>query len=116
MKPDFRQKYGTVSGPGSMRREIRLAPKAARMLRQLASDGKRSGVIAIAVEVLFAVMLGTPVEIEECAETLAGLLGLDEWGPRVLRRWADGAQVLADLLDAEAVGMAEAILEEAAGK
>jgi len=86
------------------------------MLRRLANGGKKSGVIAVAIEVLFSVMLGMPPEIEECAETLAGLLVLDHDGPLTLRRWAHGARMLAGLLDAEALKMVEAILEETAGE
>ena len=111
MKPDFKQKYGTVSEPGSLRSQYRLASKPAGMLRRLANGGKRSGVIAVAIEVLFAVMLGTEAEIEECAGTLAGLLALDAEGPRALRRWANGARRLTGSLDVEALRMIEAILE-----
>ena len=116
MKPDFRQEYGSVSGPGSLRSQYRLAPKAAGMLRRLANGGKRSGVVAVAIEVLFCVMLGTDAQVEECAETLAGLLVLDNEGPRALRRWADGARALAQVLDIEALKMVETILEQAAAK
>ena len=111
MKPNFRQEYGTVSEPGSWRSNVQLAPKAAGMLRKLANGGKRSGVIAVAIEVLFAVMLGTEAEIEECAGTLAGLLGLEHDGPLTLRGWAHGARALAGSLDMEALRMVEAILE-----
>jgi len=112
MKPDFKQKYGTVSEPGSLRSQYRLPPKAAGMLRRLANGGKRSGVVAVAIEVLFAVMISTEAEIEECAGTLAGLLALDHDGPLTLRRWAYGARALAGSLDVEALRMVEAILEE----
>ena len=111
MKPDFRQEYGTVRGPGYWRSNVQLAPKAAGMLARLANGGKKSGVIAVAIEVLFAVMLGTEIEVEECAETLAGLLALDHDGPLTLRRWAHGARMLAGSLDVEALKMVEAILE-----
>ena len=111
MKPDFRQEYGSVSGPGSLRSQYRLASKPAGMLRRLANGGKRSGVVAIAIEVLFAVMLGTEMEVEECAETLAGLLALDHDGPLTLRGWAHRARMLAGSLDVEALKMVEAILE-----
>ena len=111
MKPDFKQKYGTVNEPGSLRSQYRLASKPAGMLRRLANGGKRSGVVAVAIEVLFAVMLGTEMEVEECAETLAGLLALDHDAPLTLRGWAHGARTLAGSLDVEALGMVEAILE-----
>jgi len=111
MKANFRQEYGTVRGPGYWRSNVQLAPKAAGMLARLANGGKKSGVIAVAIEVLFAVMLGTEMEVEECAETLAGLLALDHDGPLTLRGWAHGARALAGALDVEALGMVEAILE-----
>ena len=114
MKANFRQEYGTVSEPGSLRSQYRLPPKAAGMLRRLANGSKRSGVVAVAIEVLFAVMLGTEMEVEECAETLAGLLGLEHDGPLTLRGWAHGARTLAGSLDVEALQMVEAILEEQA--
>lgn len=111
MKLNFRQAYGKVSGPGCWRSQIRLAPKASGMLRKLAAGGKKSGVIAVAVEVLFSIVLGTPAECEECAGTLAGLLELDHAAPRHLRALAQGARWLGDALEREAVEIAEAVLE-----
>jgi hypothetical protein len=84
------------------------------MLRRLANGGKRSGVVAVGIEVLFCIMLGTDAELEECAGTLAGLLGLNADGPRTLRGWAHGARALAGSLDVEALRMVEAVLEEQA--
>ena len=69
MRLDFRQTYGTVGEPGAWRSSIQLAPRAAGFLRKLAGGGKRSGVIAVAVEVLYAIIQGTEPEVEECAET-----------------------------------------------
>ena len=111
MKLNFRQKYGKVSGPGCWRSQVRLAPKAAGRLRKLANGGKKSGVIAIAVEVLFSIVLGTPAECEECAGTLAGLLTLDHGAPHHLRALAQGTRWLGDALEREAIEMTEAMME-----
>ena len=114
MKLDFRQTYGAVGKPGAWRSSIQLAPRAAGFLRKLASSGKCSGVIAVAVEVLYAVILGTEPEIEECAGTLAGLLEFHEDTPRTLRRWAKRARLLVGMLDLQALALADAITEQRA--
>ena len=112
MRPDFRQTYGTVREPGAWRSSIQLAPRAAGFLRRLASGGKRSGVIAVAVEVLYAVIFGTEPEVEECAGTLAGLLEFHEDTPRLLRQWAQRCRLLCCALDLQALALADAIVEQ----
>lgn len=112
MKLDFRQTYGTVGEPGAWRSSIQLAPRAAGFLRRLADGGKRSGVIAVAVEVLYAVLHGNEPEIEECAGTLAGLLEFHRNTPHILRVWANGCQMLARMLDLQALALADALFEQ----
>ena len=116
MKLNFqRQEYGTVNEPGSLRSQYRLAPNVAVMLRRLANGGRRSGVLAVAIETLHALLLGTSEQIEECAETLARLPAFGKDSPRTLRLWADRARMLAGSLDIEALKMVEAVLEEKLG-
>ena len=111
VKLNFRQKHRSVGKPGNWRSSIRLAPRAAAFLRVLAQDGKRNGAIAVAVEVLHTVLLGTEVEIEKCAEVLAGLLECDETAPRTLRAWALGCQLLGSMLNLQAVEMTPTLVE-----
>jgi len=69
-------------------------------------------VIAVAVEVLCAVIFGTEPEIEECAGTLARLLEFHEDTPRTLRLWAQRCRLLYRALDLQALALADAIVEQ----
>jgi len=111
VRPNFRQIYGTVSEPGSWRSQVRLAAKQAGMLRQLVNGGKKSGVIAAAVEMLYCVLQGNPVQIDECAGMLASTMELDRGAVKALAGWAERTRLLADALDRQGEEMIEAILE-----